>query len=348
MEPKGERKDEFGIDLDWPTDELAGGGWDEEDVDAVAADADGTSWALEPLPTSGPILPAVAVRLEAVQSAVIALSTRIDALANASTSYRSLMTDRVSEYADTVSRLSRSQSTDLEEYRHATERVVAELRRSITDSEQALHRLDTRMDEVAADLANLAELSRTAIVEGRDASAGVDKVTRSVREGLEGFTNKVIERLDIVGDTIASDLDEVRSAAAGQPAAIEPRRRSSAGAAETSAGVAQELSSLRGQLEAAWAGTSSALVEEIAAARSDLAELRDALPEAVGGATDPALVEELGTLRAEIAALRRRMSVRAKGEASGGLDDAQVEAIVSAVVGRLSEAFEFVGEEPEQ
>ncbi len=344
MEPSGERKDEFGIDLDWPTDELAGEGWeDDADAVAVAADAEGTSWALEPLPTSGPILPAIAVRLEAVQSAVTALSTRIDALANASTSYRSLMTDRISEYAETVSRLSRSQSTDLEEYRHTTERVVAELRRSITDSEEALHRLNTRMDEVVADIASLAELTRTAIIEGRDASTGVDKVTRSVREGLEGFTSKVIERLDVVGDTIASDLDEVRSEAAGRPAAIEPRRRTSAAAAETPAEISQELASLRGQLEAAWAGTSSTLVEEIAAARADLAELRDALAIAAGGA-DPALADELGTLRAEIAALRRRMAVRAKGE-SAGLDDSQVEAIVNAVVSRLSEAFEFVGEE---
>ncbi|MDP8953502.1 MAG: hypothetical protein M3N37_00995, partial [Actinomycetota bacterium] len=65
---------------------------------------------------SGPD-PAVAAGLESLRSATTALSTRVDALADANSSFRSVLNERLDEYAETVLRVLKGVSTDVEEYR---------------------------------------------------------------------------------------------------------------------------------------------------------------------------------------------------------------------------------------
>lgn len=56
----------------------------------------------------------IEARLDTIHQTLATLQARIDALVTSTTTYRSALTDRLTEYADLVSRLARSQTTDLE------------------------------------------------------------------------------------------------------------------------------------------------------------------------------------------------------------------------------------------
>ena len=85
--------------------------------------------------------PALASRLETIHRTMSTLGMRIDALVTSTTSYRSALTDRLTEYADLVTKLTRSQASDLEEYRRNNERTLSDLRRGLSTSEESLERV---------------------------------------------------------------------------------------------------------------------------------------------------------------------------------------------------------------
>jgi septal ring factor EnvC (AmiA/AmiB activator) len=350
--------DDLDTQLEWPADPL---GDDEDDTDLAPG------WTPPEPPSapfpdapdlfdSDPLLPALNTRMETLHAAAASLSTRVDGLVASTTSFRSLMVDRLSEYMEQVARAQRTQASDLEEYRHSADRVVAELRTSVMGSEELLHTLRARTDELSSDIASLAELARSSIVEGREFNASTDKVTRSVREGLDGFTTRVLERLDQIREAFDAELGSVR--------ADNTRLRKSV--ADAAAGWnTSRVETIVDELREDVRDLRAVVIEwtDPQGLRDEIAALRTSVPEALGegalddlrtevtslhqsieerlavGAMAP-LVEELGAVRTELAALRRRMSVRAKSEPL--VSDEQLEALVQAVVDRLSSAFEVV------
>jgi hypothetical protein len=265
-----------------------------------------------------------------VLAAPVSLSGRLDSLASSADATRRLLSDRLGEYSENVNRFARTQSADLNDYRHTTERVIAELRRASLDAEESLHRMSGRLDEVAADVAEAADLARVSITEGRDFSSTTQRMSHSIRDGLEGFTTSVLERLDQMRRSLETELATVRADAARLRQAVTDA--ASAWNAERA-----ELSSDR-------------MLEEIRNVARDLAALR---AEMAHGAGDARVVDdgegvevgelfgELHAVRTEVAALRRRMAIRAGGS---GLSADDISAVADALGDRLLGSIEFADE----
>ena len=90
---------------------------------------------------------------ERARRASAALSIRIDGLVGATNSLRSALAEQIEEYTDAVSGVVRAQSQEVDDYRRANERVVAELRRGALGAEDVHPRLSARLDELGADIA---------------------------------------------------------------------------------------------------------------------------------------------------------------------------------------------------
>ncbi len=114
---------------------------------AILAGLDSLQTAVSALP-SGPD-PAILAGLDSLQTAVSALPARIDAAADATGSFRSVMNDRIDEYVETVMRAAKGTSSDLEEYRRMHASSITELRRVTIDTAETLRRLTGWIEELA-------------------------------------------------------------------------------------------------------------------------------------------------------------------------------------------------------
>jgi uncharacterized coiled-coil protein SlyX len=325
-----------------------------------------------------PLLPAVAGRLETVHNSVSALGMRIDALGSLTSNVGSAMADRLTEYGDTVSLVTRAQTEALDEYRHGTERTVTELRRSLAASDEVIRRLSARIDELMTDTSSLLEIVR---VLG----------AAPIRTDTGPPSSASDKKLDSLNAAVAEIASAIESALASAAAATSAPPRAEAG---TSASVSDEQLDALHAAVADIASEVSSTMAHVPALRADLsAEVQHAMDElraevtaitsagvaaSFSGATvAPAggevadlsalgeeLSRELVALRSEIAQLKRRIGVRAKS--SGGLDefqirelaeriaesvrpaalaDADIERIVAAVGAHFESTFEVVAED---
>ena len=148
----------------------------------------------------------MAGRLDTIHRTVSTLGMRIDALVTSTTSYRSAMTDRLTEYADLVSKLTRTQASDLEEYRRANERAIADLRRSLSGSDELMERVGARIDSLLTDSESADDQSRRTLTEVRSLLDSQEKLSSFLTESLDQFGDRVVERM---GATQQSVLDQV-------------------------------------------------------------------------------------------------------------------------------------------
>ncbi len=113
----------------------------------VVAGLEALRSAVAALPT-GPD-PGVVAGLEALRSATTALSIRVEALADANSSFRSVLNERLDEYAETVLRVVKGTTSNLDEYRRMHATSITELRRTGAETAGSLARLAGRMEELA-------------------------------------------------------------------------------------------------------------------------------------------------------------------------------------------------------
>jgi hypothetical protein len=118
-----------------------------------------------------PLLPTIAGRVDALGAMLRTIAMRIDSLAATTTAFRSAVTDRIDEYADVVTGLSRQSDQTLDDYRRANERTVADLRRGLAAHDELLHRTTGRLDELGTDVSTLIDLVRLAGSETRASRA---------------------------------------------------------------------------------------------------------------------------------------------------------------------------------
>ncbi|MBW3626113.1 MAG: hypothetical protein KY412_00715, partial [Actinobacteria bacterium] len=85
--------------------------------------------------------------LDRLQVAVSSLSARVDGLADATLSFRSVMNERLDEYTETVLRAAKSSASDVQEYRRMHTASLGELRRNANDTAETLRRLTGWMEE---------------------------------------------------------------------------------------------------------------------------------------------------------------------------------------------------------
>lgn len=283
-----------GIDPDaraWAVDD-ADDGWVDADVvqDAPAV----------------PLLPALAGRLETIQGALATLALRMDAVAAALGSFRATFGDRVDDYTETVAQFQRTATVELDEQRRGTERLVAELRRGVSDNDTALRRLAGRVEDVVVAVGDLARRP-----EGEQAPEPVGPTLDEVGEAV---ADHAVAALRSSFEALRVELDRVRKAVG----ALGPL-----GAAVLELG--EEFDRLRDEVSTglAAAGPPDAGVV-VVAVRTEL--------DALGRRLDAGL----GAARDEIHLLKRRLAVRAKAPVT--LDGDQLDAIADAVLARLPTA----------
>ena len=307
-EAGGAGDDPFGIRLRWPAESGEG---------APAAEADDAPSYYEPAAGDDgeppALLPAMAGRIEGVHGAIATLAMRVDALTATVNAFRSVLSDRIADYADTAVRLSRNQAAELEEYRHGSDRLVGEVRRTIGESEESLRRLSLRVDELGSGLSLL-----------------TDRV------------GKQLESVDRLGSRLADQSEELREELTGVLGVI----RADLTKVHKDFG---EFRKLRTELSG-FANLREDLVAELAEAVPDpsvaTAALQDdltALLADLSGDTDlPSLLEALTEIRDELKKTNRS-AARAQKPV---LDAKQLESLADAVAERLARSFEVVTDAP--
>lgn len=254
---------------------------------------------------------ALAARLETIDQTVSTLGMRVDALVTSTTSYRAALTDRLTEYTDLVTKLTRAQASDLEEYRNANERLLADLRQGLTSSEETLERVGSRIDSLLSDAEDSDDDSRRTLDEVRSILEAQERLGRSLTESLERFAEEVATRLSAAegavgaGSTTAAKLDKVEQelASTGQIAAeswseIAGLRAKVDAILETSANESGKVSTVLDQMKETLLDVASgevvgALWDEL---RQMKATLQAMVDESGAGAADQDLRNDIGAL----------------------------------------------------
>jgi hypothetical protein len=339
MEEQGPDAEDFDVRLRWPADDLradpeeaAASPIDPFDA-AIAAASDAAQAAgadddaardVPPVP----LLPAIAERLESVHGAMATLSMRLDALVTATAAFRSVVSDRLSDYSDTVARLHRVQAAELEEYRHGTERLAAELRRTMGDNDEALRTLTSRVEEIGTELGAFNELVRTTIADSRATSRVSEKLSIEVAESLDSFEERMIERLDA-------------SQRAAESAVV------AAGGEMTK--LRRELAALR-KAPRTDAADGDGVGEELAAIREELLQLRRRIGVRAKPTSAPAAPAAPAPAHFVLDDEQLARIVDAVGNRIGRLAPTftpkQLDAIVTGVVSQLEQSLELVDDAP--
>lgn len=261
-------------------------------------------------------------RLETIHHALATLGSRIDALVTSTTTYRAALTDRLAEYTNVVSNLSRDQAADLEAYRQANERSVGELRRSLSDSDEVLERVGQRIDALLSDQEASAGDSRAVLTEVRSIVDAQETLSRTLRESLDQFSTRIVDELreallDVAsGEVVGALWDELRTARQSLDTLVAHTEDDADTAGDEQIDALRvdviELTGKVGELldqaevvdgsveQDETAGVLEAVAVDIAALRSELSEGLVVEPsEALSGTVDQ--------LRAELAGLDGRM-----------------------------------------
>ncbi len=284
--------------------------------------------------------PGVASRLEMVHSSMSTLSMRVDALVTSTTSYRSAMTDRLNEYADLVTKLTRTQATDIEEYRRANERTLDELRRGLAASEETLERVGARVESLLTGSDSSDESTRRALAEVRSILEAQDNLGRSlVDERLVGIE----DRLAVVASTdtaaaLGNRFDTLHAAIEDLESGL---RAELGGAGKIATESFGELAGLRSQVDALLESSAN----ESGAVTGTLEQLKETLQDLASGEVVGALWDEVRQMRATVEALVDRDASSTDPEAVAVLQR-EVTELTASVRDLLAQA-EVVDDVPE-
>ncbi len=129
----------------------------------------------------------LAGRTDSLQAALASIALRIDALTSTTSTFRNLISDRITDYAEQVGRLGASAAGDLDDYRHLHERALEQIRRSVAEAEDNIRRLTRSVGDLDSKVAAL---------------------VAAVRESGDVVDQMVSER-DQVSDTLVRTLARV-------------------------------------------------------------------------------------------------------------------------------------------
>lgn len=280
----------------------------DEERDAGAEGGIESSGSAGELETSGDDLsgitdPAMASRLETIHRSMSTLGMRIDALVTSTTSYRSALTDRLNEYADLVTKLTRTQASDLEEYRRANERTLADLRRGLATSEETLERVGARIDSMLTEAETSDDSSRRVLAEVRSILEAQENLGRFLTESLDQFGDQVVGRLSASEAAAAQQLEALQATVADVDATPDP----------TLGLVDDRLAGIEDRLAVVASNDSAAAF----GSRFDtLHAAIDELSRTVVEQDDEAVVTQLGKLEGELAS-NGKVAAESWGELAG-------------------------------
>lgn len=270
--------------------------------------------------------PELASRIDSLHATMSTLGMRLDALVTSTTTYRSTLTDRLTEYADLVTKLTRSQTADLEEYRRANERTVAELRRSLGTSEEVLERVGARIDSMLTETESSDDSARRMLAEVRSILDAQESLGRFITDSLDQFADRVTDRMAGSQQTAASQLSALQSTLD----AVAQTISSETGQVGTVLGELQET-----MLDVASGEVVGALWDEVRGIRNTVDELASRALAIAGTVEDissrddsSATAEVIEAVRAEVAAVRRDL---ADAVTAGEVDESEAEASQAAL-----------------
>jgi predicted nucleic acid-binding Zn-ribbon protein len=251
-----------------------------------------------PVALAPPLLPSLAADVHALEKAVASLATQLESVNLAIHGVGSVVSDRLVDYTETISRQTAKQSSTFGDYHAATQRALVELRDALAASDDLVQSLVSRVDELGSEL--------EAVTAHTDAAALVQPIG-ALHSDVTALRGEVADvRVDI------AEIAEVEEA----PSA------SAAGGVDS-----DELILVRDEIVAAFEATRDELSGQLAS----VAERASALQPTIGGASI-AVTSELAAIRDELAQLKRRLAVRAK---SSMLDDEQVDELAVRVAGQV-------------
>lgn len=130
----------------------------------------------------------LAGRTDSLQAALASIALRIDALTSTTSTFRNLVSDRITDYAEQVGRLATSAAGDLDDYRHLHERAIDQIRRSVGDAEDNIRRLSRSVGDLDAKMAAL-------IAAVRDSGDAIDQMSTERDQVSDGMVRS-LERLE--------------------------------------------------------------------------------------------------------------------------------------------------------
>jgi chemosensory pili system protein ChpA (sensor histidine kinase/response regulator) len=155
---------------------------EEDDEDEVDQRAGGTRTTV----TTQELI--LAGRTDSLQAALASIALRIDALTSTTSTFRNLVSDRITDYAEQVGRLGNSAAADLDDYRHLHERAIDQIRRSVGDAEDNIRRLSRSVGDLDAKMAAL-------IAAVRDSGDAIDQMSTERDQVSDGVVRS-LERLE--------------------------------------------------------------------------------------------------------------------------------------------------------
>lgn len=270
--------------------------------------------------------PELASRIDSLHATMSTLGMRLDALVTSTTTYRSTLTDRLTEYADLVTKLTRSQSADLEEYRRANERTVTELRRSLATSEEVLERVGARIDSMLTETESSDDSARRMLAEVRSILDAQESLGRFITDSLDQFADRVTDRMAGSQQTAASQLSALQSTLD----AVAQSMSAESGQVSSVIGELQET-----MLDVASGEVVGALWDEVRGLRNTVDELASRALAIAGSVEDlstrddsPATAEVIDAIRTEVAAVRQDL---ADAVTAGEADETEAEAAQAAL-----------------
>lgn len=242
--------------------------------------------------------------LDRLQVAVSSLSARVDGLADATHSFRSVMNERLDEYTDTVLRAAKSSASDVQEYRRMHTASLGEVRRNANETAETLRRLSGWMEELARIQGDderwataLSQAFEEAAAERREGEERDHQVVSTLTERLK----RIDQALGRLGEELAAEPpDPLVPVVTSLAERLERMEQALDGLAAQAGQPPPVIDTLGERLEA---------IERALAARG---EEPAALP--------PPLVLDAGAVRAIAAAVAERLDVRAIAAVAERLD----------------------------
>jgi len=168
----------------------------------------------EERPRAMAFLPAITHQVENLTNTISTLSMRLDTVSSAVASLRSTLSERLTDYSESLATVVRSQSDTVEEYRHNQDRAIADLRRSIVATDEALRKLTGRLEELLAAPRGLSEfvgsdgfdpnLASHAVLANLDAAAHAlsEQLESAAQVPTQQSNDEIVDELHLLRDEV--------------------------------------------------------------------------------------------------------------------------------------------------
>ncbi len=158
----------------------------------------------------------LAGRSDSLQAALASIALRIDALTSTTSTFRNLVSDRITDYAEQVGRLAANAAGDLDDYRHLHERALEQIRRSVGEAEDNIRRLGRTVGDLDSKVGALVGAVRESGDAVDQISTERDQVSDALLQSLGRIEDALSDLTEGKGATGFARFGEMVSALTGE------------------------------------------------------------------------------------------------------------------------------------